>query len=258
MSKYQVIKLISSLRESAVARSRNESTKKSTPKDATFASKINNYKIKPKNAIQQQFMDSIYKNKITLCDGPAGVGKTMLATCIGVEMLLAGQVDKLILTRPLVEAGNSMGHLPGSLEEKMNPFLINIYEEMRKYISPSEIQTLMGQGKIQVVPFSFMRGRNFIHSYVHLSEAQNVSAKELKLLLTRFGEGSTMVIEGDAEQSDLNYNQQSGFTRYFDVLSKVKDIGVIKFTLDDIVREGIVRDILLAMDELDRANPNFK
>jgi phosphate starvation-inducible PhoH-like protein len=142
-----------------------------------------------------------------------------------------------------------------TLEEKMYPFLINIYEEMGKYVSPTDIKKLMETKQIEVVPFSFMRGRNFLNAYVHVSEAQNISSKELKLLLTRFGQGSTMVIEGDMQQSDLNYNKESGFTRYFDALSKVEGVGIVELGLEDIVREGIIIDILRAMDTVDKASP---
>jgi phosphate starvation-inducible PhoH-like protein len=231
--------------------SENRPSEKSTPSQNSLSNKVNNYKLKPKTPGQQLLVDSIYRNKITLCDGPPGCGKSHLAICVGMEMLLGGQVEKLVISRPYVEAGESIGFSPGSPMEKCYPFLINTYEEMERYLSPNDIKTLLGQNKIEVVPFAYMRGRNFINSYVYVSEAQNITQNQFKLLLTRYCTGSIMVVEGDVHQSDLRTKKESGFEKYFEALKTIPEIGVVELGVEDIVREGIIKEILKVMDEVD-------
>jgi phosphate starvation-inducible protein PhoH and related proteins len=208
-------------------------------------------RVKAKTANQQLYIDSIRGNKITFCSGPAGTGKTKIAVSIAVEALLDEKVDKIIVTRPVIEVGARMGHLPGTGEEKLNPYLYPIYEELGHYLTQQEVKEYKNKGKIHIFPLAYMRGATLINSFIIADELQNMTMDEMIMLLTRFGTGTKMVLNGDPYQSDLRSFRQGAFVECMNKLGKVPEIGVVRLTALDVVREPIVSKIIEVL-ELDR------
>lgn len=227
--------------------------KRKTPNYYNEDERPYNIKIKPKSENQKTYLESLKENKITFVDGPAGVGKTLLATLYGLSELLNGKYHKLIISRPTVESGSSIGYLPGNLEEKLNPYLLPIYDILDYNLSNGDLERLTQDKQIEIVPFSFMRGRNFINSYIILDEIQNCTYNEIILALTRFGSGSKMVITGDCTQSDLPDDVKGGMIKIMDELDGMDNIGIIELYKSDIVREPIVKNIL---EKLENAGKN--
>lgn len=206
-------------------------------------------KYKPITDNQIIYATSIETNKITFCDGAAGTSKTMCPTLLGLKWLLEKKFEKLIITRPIIEAGQSIGHLPGDYEEKISPFLESVYGIIRDYIQPQTFIDLVSAKKIEGIPINYMRGRTFHNSFVIVDESQNCTYEQLVLVLTRFGKNAKMVLNADPTQSDLPDKLRGGFVSIVDKLKNINDIGIIHMTNEDIVREPIVRTIL------ERLNP---
>jgi phosphate starvation-inducible PhoH-like protein len=200
-------------------------------------------KFAARTAKQVDLMHSITDNDITLCTGPPGTGKTHVAVAIGVKLLKAGVVEKLVISRPTVEAGNGIGYLPGDMMSKVSPYLRPLFDELAYYINQKAIKIFLENGRLEVCPLSMMRGRTFVNSYVILDEAQNGTIDELKMILTRIGEGSKMVLTGDLLQSDLPKFQQGGFETCVNKLSDIDGVGVVGFGRSDIVRHRIITEI---------------
>lgn len=200
---------------------------------------------------QQEYIRTILDNKITLCAGPAGSGKTFIASSLAIIGLLKEKYEKVVITRPMVQAGESTGYLPGSVLEKMEPMLLPIYDELEKYITRSDITKLIKSKQLEICPLALMRGRNFHNAFIVADECQNATYKQIMLLLTRFGQNSKMVLTGDETQSDLSGYAQGGFQDFIDGLGGVKDVGITQLTTSDIVREPIVGDIIIAMKEFE-------
>ena len=203
---------------------------------------------------QKQYIKSVKDNQVVICSGPAGTGKTHIATSLAIMGLIKEEYEKVIITRPLVQAGEDTGYLPGNIKEKMSPYLRPIFDELLCYVSNSDIITLMNSGKIEICPLAYMRGRNFHHSFIVADECQNASEKQLMMLLTRIGKGSKIVMTGDASQSDLNYRNQGGLNACISGLEKVDGVGLITLTTEDIVREPIVERIVNAMEKYHSSN----
>ena len=206
-------------------------------------------KLKPKNDNQRLYLHSLQTNKITFCERPSGVGKTFLATLKGIEELLNNKYHKLIISRPLVQSGENSGFIPGDINDKLDPYLRPIYDILEYTFSYNDLNKLKEQKQIEVIPFGYMRGRNFRDSFIILDEVQNCSYNQLVLALTRFAENSKMVLTGDAAQSDLPITVQGGFSKIMSKLHDTKSIGIVKLTLEDIVREPIVKTILEKLNE---------
>ncbi len=200
--------------------------------------------IRPKTVGQKQYVDAIDANTITFGIGPAGTGKTYLAMAKAVQALQARQVNRLILTRPAVEAGERLGFLPGTLAEKIDPYLRPLYDALNDMIDPASIPRLMEAGTIEVAPLAYMRGRTLNGAFIVLDEAQNTSPEQMKMFLTRLGFGSKMVITGDDTQVDLPGGMKSGLRVIEDVLTGVDDVEFCHLDSSDVVRHSLVGDII--------------
>ena len=202
----------------------------------------------PKTYNQSDYLEAIKNNKITFCYGPSGTGKTMLATLFAMNELVNKRCKKIILTRPLVQAGNDMGTLPGFILDKLEPYLQPLYYYCQQVYNKEEFKKLISTNVIEVVPYSFMRGRTFDNSIIISDETQNATRSEIIMLLTRFGKKSKMIVNGDPSQSDLAHHKDD-FISIVKKLDNTKNIGIIEMTSDDIVREPIIKDILNRLEE---------
>ena len=207
--------------------------------------------IRPKTANQKRYVDAIDENTITFGIGPAGTGKTYLAMAKAVAALQAKKVNRIILTRPAVEAGEKLGFLPGTLSEKIDPFLRPLFDAVHDMIDVDSIPRLMQTGVIEVAPLAYMRGRTLNDSFIILDEAQNTTPEQMKMFLTRLGFGSKMVITGDVTQVDLPNGVRSGLRIITDILQDVEDISFMELTAEDVVRHRLIGDIVKAYEKYD-------
>jgi phosphate starvation-inducible protein PhoH and related proteins len=207
--------------------------------------------IRAKTFNQKKYVDAIDKHTIVFGIGPAGSGKTYLAVAKAVQALQEKQVNRIILTRPAVEAGEKLGFLPGTLSEKIDPYLRPLYDALQDMIEPEKIPKLMTSGTIEVAPLAYMRGRTLNDSFIILDEAQNTSAEQMKMFLTRLGFGSKMVVTGDVTQVDLPSGTRSGLRMVQEVLATVDDLSFINLTSQDVVRHKLVGKIVEAYDYWD-------
>ena len=202
--------------------------------------------IRPKTSNQKKYVDAIDSSTITFGIGPAGSGKTYLAMAKAVQSLQAKKVNRIILTRPAVEAGERLGFLPGTLHEKIDPYLRPLFDALHDMIDQDAIPRLMNSGIIEVAPLAYMRGRTLNDAFIILDEAQNTTAEQMKMFLTRLGFGSKMVVTGDITQIDLPNNSPSGLKIVQDILNAVEDISFIHLTAEDVVRNRLVSEIVTA------------
>jgi phosphate starvation-inducible PhoH-like protein len=207
--------------------------------------------IRPKTANQKKYVDAIDTNTITFGIGPAGSGKTYLAMAKAIQSLQSKQVNRIILTRPAVEAGERLGFLPGTLHEKIDPYLRPLFDALHDMIDQDAIPRLMNSGVIEVAPLAYMRGRTLNDAFIILDEAQNTTAEQMKMFLTRLGFGSRMVVTGDVTQIDLPNNSQSGLKIVQDILKDVDDIAFMHLNAEDVVRNRLVGDIVTAYGNWD-------
>ncbi|MCL2108910.1 MAG: PhoH family protein [Oscillospiraceae bacterium] len=207
--------------------------------------------IKPKTIGQKKYVDSIKKNTITFSVGPAGTGKTYLAVALAVRAFKAKEVQRIILTRPAVEAGEKLGFLPGDLQNKVDPYLRPLYDALFDMLGSEAFQRNMERGNIEVAPLAYMRGRTLDDSFIILDEAQNTTHEQMKMFLTRLGFGSKMVITGDITQIDLPDTRRSGLVEAVKVLKDISDIAICRFTEKDVVRHRLVQDIVRAYEKVD-------
>jgi len=211
--------------------------------------------IRPKTVGQKAYVDAIDVNTITFGIGPAGTGKTYLAMAKAVQALQAKEVSRIVLTRPAVEAGERLGFLPGSLNDKIDPYLRPLYDALHDMVDPDSIPKLIETGMIEVAPLAYMRGRTLNEAFIILDEAQNTSAEQMKMFLTRLGFGSKMVVTGDVTQVDLVGHAHSGLHVIEDVLVGVDDVEFCHLTSTDVVRHRLVSDIIDAYDRWDVSRP---
>lgn len=208
--------------------------------------------IRPRTLGQKLYMDTIRRNSITFGIGPAGTGKTYLAVALAAFALRNHDVQRIILVRPAVEAGEKLGFLPGDMQEKVNPYLRPLFDGLMDMFGPEEFTRLQQKGQIEVAPLAYMRGRTLEKSFVILDEAQNTTVEQIKMFLTRLGFRSKMIVNGDVTQIDLPPNVRSGLIDAERVLKDVKDIGHVHFSEDDVVRHDLVAAIIHAYEEDDR------
>jgi phosphate starvation-inducible PhoH-like protein len=204
--------------------------------------------IVPKTAAQARYLDLLASRELVLAAGPAGTGKTFLAVAYGASLLLKGEVDRLVVTRPAVEAGERLGFLPGDLTEKVDPYMAPVWEALTDILGPEQLRRRRDRGEIEVAPVAFMRGRTLNHAYVIMDEAQNASRLQTKMVLTRLGEGARMAVTGDPSQVDLPNPADSGLAHAIGILEGVKGVGVAQFTAEDVVRHPLVERIVKAYD----------
>jgi len=210
--------------------------------------------IAPKGMAQKKYIDAIRNFDIVFGVGPAGTGKTYLAMAMAVSYLTSGRVNRIILTRPAVEAGESLGFLPGDLYEKVNPYLRPLYDALHDMMHFEKVSHLIEQGAIEVAPLAFMRGRTLNDSFVILDEAQNTTSEQMKMFLTRLGFSSKAVVTGDITQIDLPVGRISGLVETREILRDIKGIAFIDFTKKDVVRHRLVQDIIEAYEKSEQKN----
>ncbi len=208
--------------------------------------------IKCKTVGQKKYVDLMKKKTITFGVGPAGTGKTYLAVAIAVNEFKSKKVDKIILTRPAVEAGEKLGFLPGDLQEKVNPYLRPLYDALQEMFGNETFVKMLERGTIEIAPLAYMRGRTLSNAYVILDEAQNTTKEQIKMFLTRLGENSKMVITGDLTQVDLPKGLTSGLKHAVKILKDIDDIGIIKLNERDVVRHPLVQKIVKAYETEDK------
>jgi phosphate starvation-inducible protein PhoH and related proteins len=237
--------------ERALAMLRAETTER--PADVLSLNILSNRgrSIRPKTLNQKRYVDSIDKHTITFGIGPAGTGKTYLAMAKAVQALQSKNVTRIILTRPAVEAGERLGYLPGTLSEKIDPYLRPLYDALHDMIDPETIPKLLAAGTIEVAPLAYMRGRTLNDAFIILDEAQNTSPEQMKMFLTRLGFGSKIVVTGDVTQVDLPGGTKSGLRVIEAILDGVEDIVFNRLTSHDVVRHRLVGKIVAAYDEAD-------
>ena len=204
--------------------------------------------IKCKTVGQKNYVDAIKKNTVVFGVGPAGTGKTYLAVCMAVQAFKSKQVDKIILTRPAVEAGEKLGFLPGDLQDKVDPYLRPLYDALQELLGLETYEKLMERGVIEVAPLAYMRGRTLSNAFIILDEAQNTTKEQMKMFLTRMGEGSKTVVTGDVTQIDLD-GKTSGLIHATKVLADVEGIGICMLTAKDVVRHPLVMRIIRAYEK---------
>ena len=213
--------------------------------------------IKPKTLGQKRYVDFIRKNTIVLGIGPAGTGKTYLAVAMAVKAFKAHEVEKIILTRPAVEAGEKLGFLPGDLQNKVDPYLRPLYDALFEMLGPESFARQQERGCIEVAPLAYMRGRTLDNAFIILDEAQNTTNEQMKMFLTRLGFNSKIVITGDITQIDLPDNRKSGLIQAMHVLKDVEDIKINRFSDKDVVRHKLVQDIILAYEKYSKRNGKY-
>ena len=208
--------------------------------------------VTPRSTAQAEYIQSLQNNELTFGTGPAGTGKTYIAFAVAAAALEAGKVDRIILSRPAVEAGERLGFLPGDLREKIDPYLRPLFDALYDMMPSDKVLRGMETGEIEIAPLAFMRGRTLSNSFIILDEAQNCSSQQMKMFLTRLGEGSCMAITGDPSQTDLAPGTQSGLSQAVDLLGKLDAVGHIAFTDADVIRHALVARIVRAYDQLGR------
>ncbi len=214
--------------------------------------------VKAKTSNQKLYIDAIDKNVITIARGPAGTGKTYLAAAMAVKALKEKKISRIILSRPVIEAGENLGYLPGDLKEKVDPHFRPLYDSLQDFIGLSKFEQFVRQGIIEITPLAYMRGRTFNESFVILDEAQNTTLAQMRMILTRLGYGSKMVITGDQTQVDLPNPHDSSLLVLGDILRKVDMVKFVEMTSDDVVRHDVVRRIINAFDEYQAAKESLK
>ena len=207
--------------------------------------------ITPRTPMQAQYMRALQEHELAFGIGPAGTGKTYLAVAVAVALLTKGEIDRIVLSRPAVEAGERLGFLPGDLREKVDPYLRPLYDALHDMMPADQVMRRMASGEIEIAPLAFMRGRTLTHSFVILDEAQNTTPVQMKMFLTRLGEKSRMAVTGDLAQVDLPPGQRSGLQDAVDTLSGVDGLSIIRFTDVDIVRHPLVSRIVRAYEARD-------
>ncbi len=206
--------------------------------------------VEPRTAAQKAYVRALFRNELVFGIGPAGTGKTYLAVAAAASMYIDGHVDKIILCRPAVEAGERLGFLPGDMKEKVDPYMQPLYDALNDFFPPKQVAKLIEEKQIEIAPLAFMRGRTLASAYVVLDEAQNATTMQMKMFLTRLGEGSRMAVTGDTTQIDLPRGVTSGLVEAERILRDVPGVGFAHFTAEDVVRHPLVARIIRAYENV--------
>lgn len=204
-------------------------------------------RLKPKTDNQAEYIRSMVESDVIFCSGPAGSGKTAVAVGLACEYILENKIEKIVITRPVVESGRGIGFLPGSLNEKVHPYMVPIIEEMKLYLGMETYNSMRTTNTIEVCPLEYMRGRNFHNAFMILDEAQNATFEQIKMFLTRIGIGSKAVINGDLDQTDLRGDAYGGLNQCMTSLENLRGLAICKLTHSDIVRNDIIARILMRL-----------
>jgi phosphate starvation-inducible PhoH-like protein len=215
-------------------------------------------KIKARTVNQKKMVEAIRKNDMVFCIGPAGTGKTYTAVALAVQALKNKEVKRIVLTRPAVEAGENLGFLPGDLKEKLDPYLMPLYDALRDMIPPERLAEMIQYGVIEIAPLAFMRGRTLDKAFVILDEAQNTTIMQMKMFLTRMGMTAKFVITGDMSQVDLPRKQRSGLTYASRILRDIEGIGIVEMGNSDIIRHKIIAKIISAFEKQEELDKKYK
>lgn len=235
--------------QAAVRLSSNEVDSQTAQDLSNIVLKTKKRHIYPRSATQAEYIQTMMQNELVFGLGPAGTGKTYLAVALAVSMMLEGTIDKIILSRPAVEAGENLGFLPGDLKEKVDPYLRPLYDALYEMLPAEQVDKKLALGEIEIAPLAFMRGRTLSNAFIILDEAQNTTPMQMKMFLTRLGENSRMVVNGDLSQVDLPRGVVSGLRDALDVLHGTPNIGSVRFSAADVVRHGLVAKIVKAYEE---------
>ena len=216
----------------------------------TFVVRTKKKLIEPRNINQKNFILNLLNCDLAFAVGPAGTGKTYIAIALAVSMFLKGQIDRIVLTRPAVEAGERLGFLPGDIKEKIDPYMQPLYDALDDFLPARQISKMIEDKRIEILPLAFMRGRTLSDSFLILDEGQNATSNQMKMFLTRLGKNSKAVVTGDLTQIDLPKGTESGLTEAVAILKRIKEIGFTQFTARDVVRHKLVEKIIKAYDKL--------
>jgi len=227
----------------------SEEVKESRSSPETFGVKTKKKLVEPRNINQKDFIFNILNYDLAFGIGPAGTGKTYISIALAVSMFLKGQIDRIVLTRPAVEAGERLGFLPGDIKEKIDPYMQPLYDALDDFLPARQISKMIEDKRIEILPLAFMRGRTLSDSFIILDEGQNATSNQMKMFLTRLGKNSKAVVTGDLTQIDLPNGIQSGLTEAVAILKKITGIGVTQFTARDVMRHKLVEKIITAYDE---------
>ena len=209
--------------------------------------KVNRKQLKPKTEGQVEYIRSIVENDVTFCDGPAGTGKTAVSVGLACQHLIEKKIEKIVITRPVIESGRGLGYLPGTFSEKIHPYLVPVLEEMNAYLGRDSVNTYRSSNTIEICPLEYMRGRNFHDTFMILDEAQNATFEQIKMFLTRIGLRSKSVVNGDLDQTDLRGDSFGGLQTCMNSLDDLEGVAICKLDYSDIVRNDIIAKILLRL-----------
>ncbi|MBN1754728.1 PhoH family protein [bacterium] len=242
--------------ENLIRNTRGETPLKSINEDDRVLVKPNRDVIKPRSSGQTAYLKAIWENDLVFVIGPAGTGKTYLAVACAIRKLKAREIERIILVRPAVEAGESLGFLPGDMKEKVDPYLRPLYDALYEMLAADKMEKLLFHNTIEVAPLAYMRGRSLNNSFIILDEAQNTTSGQMKMLLTRLGFGSQAVITGDITQIDLPNHKDSGLLQVQNILKGISGIQFVYLDQADVVRHKLVQDIIQAYDKFGKNNRN--